>query len=72
MKKNRIMGIIGVIGTICLIIAISGCTSPAAANKTYNNGGIIFQYPGNWSENATFNYTVAPSKSLNFTKDLVL
>lgn len=52
----------GLIAVFVLVVAISGCTSVnQVQNKTFNKGGITFQYPGTWSDNITFNYAQAPS-----------
>ncbi|UTB32736.1 MAG: hypothetical protein NKF70_00150 [Methanobacterium sp. ERen5] len=40
-----------------LIVAVSGCTNNTIQNKTFNNSGLTFQYPGNWSDNATITWT---------------
>lgn len=43
---------------ILAVIGISGCTDTAPIqNKTFNKNGINFQYPGNWSDNATITFT---------------
>jgi hypothetical protein len=37
---------------LVLVVAASGCTSQqtASSNKTYSSNGVLFIYPGNWSE----------------------
>lgn len=52
---------------IGLIVAVSGCTSSGNVpifNKTFSKSGIIFQYPGNWSDNATMNFAKNASKEV--------
>lgn len=42
----------------CFVVAISGCTNIGTPqNKTFNNSGISFQYPGNWSDNVNITWS---------------
>lgn len=47
---NKKIGIMGILGLLVCIIAISGCTSnsnDSSINATFNNSFISFQYPKN-------------------------
>jgi len=49
MKKYAIL----VIAILAIVVFASGCTN--SGTNTYNNSGISFQYPGEWSTNYTSN-----------------
>ncbi|SCG85950.1 hypothetical protein [Methanobacterium congolense] len=43
---------------ILAIVGVSGCIGTnSVQNKTFSSSGISFQYPGNWSDNVTVNWT---------------
>lgn len=42
-----------VLAVVVLVVLASGCTSNELS-KTYSGNNVTFQYPGTWSENATF------------------
>lgn len=65
--KIKYLSFIGILIIIGLIVTISGCTSSSTAsisNKTFSKSGIIFQYPGNWSDNATMNFAKSASNEV--------
>jgi hypothetical protein len=48
---NNKIALIGIIGILVLVVAVSGCTSTnTSSNKTYSANGVTFIYPGNWTE----------------------
>lgn len=54
--KSRISIVILIL--ILVSVGISGCIGTnSVQNKTFSNSGISFQYPGNWSNNVTLNWT---------------
>jgi hypothetical protein len=64
---NKNYSIIGILAIIGMIVAISGCTSfgtESVQNKTFSKSGITFQYPGNWSDNATMNFAKSAGKDV--------
>jgi len=42
--------IIAILVLLVMVVAISGCTTQTASNKTYNANGVTFTYPGNATE----------------------
>lgn len=65
--KIKYLSFIGILMIIGLVIGVSGCTSSGTAtisNKTFSKSGITFQYPGNWSDNATMNFAKSAGKDV--------
>lgn len=56
--KQKVLPILGIIGILVVVVAMSGCTS-SGGNLTYSTGGVTFNYPDD------FKNTTAPASIIS-------
>jgi len=60
---NNKIGLMGIIGVLMLVVAISGCTSTPQNNSTFTDGKMSFNYLSNFQNFTSTGDIISGSKS---------